>query len=77
MRTFVAVGEDASNQGQLLSCITWGQKQISDTNQHLVRIFRFRMGEQPGRLVAEITIEGTRLIEGYTVASKDVSKIHV
>jgi hypothetical protein len=76
MRTFIAVSKDASNQGQLLSCITWGQKQISDNNQDLVRILRFRMGEQSGRLVAEITDEGTRLIEGHVIVSADVSKRH-
>lgn len=77
MRTFVALGENASSKGQLLSCLKWGQEQISATEQQLVRIFRFRMGEQSGRLVAEITVEGTRLIEGYTIASADLSKRHV
>jgi len=77
MRTFVAVGKGVSSQGQLLSCLVWAQKQISDEGQDLVRVFRFRMGERAGRLVAEIMDEGTRWIKGYTIVPVGLKNFHV
>ena len=73
VRTNVAKGDNASRSGQLLHCLNWAQSQIESGEESIVHIMRIRAGESRGRLIAEITEDGTRYIDGYS--SVDASRI--
>ena len=73
MRTNIAKGDNSSRSGQLLHCLNWAQSQIESGEETIVHILRIRAGESHGRLIAEITEEGTRYIDGYN--SVDASRI--
>ena len=73
MRTNLAKGDNSSRSGQLLHCLNWAQSQIESGEDTIVHIMRIRAGESHGRLIAEITEDGTRYIDSYN--SMDASRI--
>ena len=73
VRTNVAKGDNSSRSGQLLHCLNWAQSQIESGEDTIVHIMRIRAGESYGRLIAEITEDGTRYIDSYN--SVDASRI--
>ena len=73
VRTNVAKGDNSSRSGQLLHCLNWAQSQIESGEETIVHILRIRAGESHGRLIAEITEDGTRYIDSYN--SVDASRI--
>ena len=73
VRTNVAKGDNSSRSGQLLHCLNWAQSQIESGEDTIVHIMRIRAGESHGRLIAEITEDGTRYIDSYN--SVDASRI--
>ena len=73
VRTNVAKGDNSSRSGQLLHCLNWAQSQTESGEDTIVHIMRIRAGESHGRLIAEITEDGTRYIDSYN--SVDASRI--
>ena len=73
VRTNLAKGDNSSRSGQLLHCLNWAQSQIESGEETIVHILRIRAGESHGRLIAEITEDGTRYIDSYN--SVDASRI--
>jgi len=73
MRTNIAKGDNSSRSGQLLHCLNWAQCQIESGKETIVHIMRIRAGESRGRLIAEVTEDGTRYLEGHN--SVDASGI--
>jgi hypothetical protein len=65
MRTNIAKGDNLSRSGQLLHCLNWAQSQIESGEKTIVHIMRIRAGESHGRLIAEITEDGTRYIDAF------------
>ena len=65
MRTNIAKGDNSSRSGQLLHCLNWAQSQIESGEETIVHIMRIRAGELHGRLIAEITEDGTRYIDAF------------
>jgi len=65
MRTFIAQGRNDHARGQFLSCLGWAKKQIENGNEDFIKVFRFRMGESIGRLIAEVDQDGTYVVEGF------------
>ena len=65
MRTFIAQGRNDHARGQFLFCLGWAQKRIENGNEHFIKIFRCRMGESIGRLIAEVDQDGVYPVEGF------------
>ena len=60
MRAYLALSQNDRAQGQFLFCLDWAKIQIESDNDRLVRIYRFRMGEPIGRLIAEVGHDGIK-----------------
>jgi hypothetical protein len=65
VRTNVAKGDNSSRSGQLLHCLNWAQSQIESGEDTIVHIMRIRAGESHGRLIAEVTEDGTRYLDAF------------
>jgi hypothetical protein len=64
MKMYVAKGAKHSTSGQLFYCLAWAQSEIEQDEEVIVHIMRVRVGETHGRLIAEVTEEGTRYLDG-------------
>ena len=65
MRSFIAQGRNDHARGQFLFCLGWAQKQIENGNEDFIRVFRCRMGESIGRLVAEVDQDRVYPVEAF------------
>jgi hypothetical protein len=65
VRVFFAKGQNDHAQGQFLFCLSWAKKQIENGNEDFIKVFRFRMGESIGRLIAEVDQYGVYSVEGF------------
>jgi len=74
VRAYLALSQNDRAQGQFLFCLDWAKIQIETNNDRLVRIYRFRMGEPIGRLIAEVGHDGIHLIEGFVLADSMLAK---
>jgi len=62
MRTFIGLCADDSYAGSWYSCLTWGYMQLGNNSKSVVKIYQARFGEKKGKIVAEFTIDGLRMI---------------
>ncbi len=63
MRCCIAKGGGQSISGGWLYCLNWGIEQVKDDFSLVVKIYSVRAGEKQGRVIAEITGEGLKLIK--------------
>ena len=62
MRCYVAKDRGTTYSGSWMSCLAWGSEQVKNAPTLVVKIHSIRMGEKLGRVVAEVTELGVRII---------------
>ena len=73
MRSFIAITRGASQAGAWPACVDWSRRQVATRPQAVAHIVAIRGGERHGRVVAEVTADGERLVpHGRAVALKAI-----
>lgn len=67
MKTFVAMGEKSGKSGHLTECFQWAISKVESGDELLVHVMRCRAGESRGRILAEVSEDGVRYLDGYAV----------
>ena len=62
MKCYIAKDRNTTYSGGWMSCLAWGSKQVQNAPSAVVKIHSIRMGEKFGRVVAEVTQQGVRII---------------
>lgn len=63
MRTFFAVQDDKSFNSGWQQCLSWARQQIQENNT-AIQLLTARAGDNDAVVIAEITINNERMIEG-------------
>jgi hypothetical protein len=63
MRTFFAVQDDKSFNAGWHQCLSWARQQIQE-NHTAIQLLTARAGDKEAVVIAEITIDSERMIEG-------------
>ena len=67
MKTYTAISGRDRRGGGLHGCLAWAQDLVADSPDRIVKIHRLRPKERNAPVIAEVTRQGCRWIDGRRV----------
>ena len=64
MYTYFAQTGSRHRFGGLAQCIDWVNRQVDENQSRIIRVSRIRAGERQASLIAEVTSDGVRFLDG-------------